>query len=277
MKIKFYLQYFINKFFRNLFEVKTPKLQVYILGVIYVFSKFYKKIDYKNYSNFSKISTIFGKFYIRPNTFDAICALPDFERPDVDFTIKILNKLRERSITYLDIGANFGLYSILIANKFIDSQTITIYGFEPFVESYNLFNKNIELNNLNSKIKAYNFGLSNFNGEAYLIMNTDNPGSNSINFAGNYSVPNTKISLKTLDEFIQEESNEILFIKIDIEGSEQAALDGGKKYMSSFKEVYIMVEDFMDVSIVDYLKNNNFVCLAKKTPYNSFWYKKNEK
>ena len=61
---------------------------------------------------------------------------------------------------FFDIGANSGIYSLLLALRF---NTINIQAFEPIETTYNKFLKNIKRNNLEKRINAYNFGLSNKN------------------------------------------------------------------------------------------------------------------
>ncbi len=281
MRLIFYLQYIGRKIIVNLFEIKYPVGKIFLLNVVYIFSKIFTKINWIKYANFNYVVSIFGKFNIRPKTFDAICASPDFERPDINFTIGIIRKMlnRGRTIAYLDIGADFGLYSILLGNKFKNDDKLQIYGFEPFEESYELFLKNVNANNLDNKVVTLNLGLYNSDGIMTLNLNQSNPGSNSINFVSNPLNEEKKISITKLDnclDLIENVSRDILFMKLDIEGSEKRAIEGGKKFINSFNEVYIMVEDFVDESIIDYLKSQSFKLIAKRTPYNSFWYKKNE-
>ena len=280
-KITFYLQYIMYKFLFNPFEIKSLKRILFQLHVVYFFSKLFPNIDWTTYARINFLESKFGKFHIRPGTFDAICASPDFERPDMNFTINLIRNVLKtgKHITYLDIGADFGLYSVILGNLF-RSESISFFGFEPFEESYKLFLKNIEENNLLDKIKAFHFGLFNTAGTRVLQLYKNNPGSNSLHTIFNDKNSTVEITINKLDTcatFLQDIQKDVLFIKLDIEGSEQQALEGSKDVISMFPEVYIMVEDFIDDSIVDYLISHNFEQITKKTPYNSFWYKKNEK
>ncbi len=279
-QLSFYLLYAWRKLFFNLLEVKKPVGKLYLANLFHFLSKFYAKLDWKRFAGLKLVVTIFGTFSVRPHTFDVICAAPDFERPDVDFTLKIISQAltAKRRIIYLDVGANFGLYSIIVGNAFKADQNIKIYGFEPVKESYQLFVKNVEHNSLADKVMPLNFGLGEKNGEGDLLLGEEGEGSDSLS-AKLIGGPNTvRILLKQLDGLGLAKNNaDILFIKLDVEKAEKRVLEGGRRTLGEFGEIYLMVEDSMDVSIRGYLQGYHFKEIARMTPYNSFWYLTNEK
>jgi len=277
MKIKFYIGYFYRKLIANFFEIKTPRLRLYLVNILYMLSKINKNINWQNFANIEFIETKFGKFKVRPKTFDVICASPDFERPDIDLVVKTLDKIfiKNKTVKFLDIGADIGTYSIILGNKFYKKK-IAIYAFEPFKESYDLCKENIFINSLQDKVKVFNYGLYNKKEKILLSLNSDNPGGQSIIEKSYYSKNTYSIKVNVLDDMrlIEDVSeNTVLFIKMDIEGAEKYALEGSKKTIDAFSEVYILAEDFIDESIIDYLNSNNFIRISKKTPYNSIWYR----
>ena len=60
-------------------------------------------------------------------------------------------------------------------------------------------------------------------------------------------------------------------LKLDVEGSEIPVLDGARATLAAAEEVLLLVEDFIDDSVVDYLKESGWSFDDKLTPYNSFW------
>ena len=56
-----------------------------------------------------------------------------------------------------DIGSNIGIYSIIYALYFPKTH---IYSFEPVEKTYEVFQKNIQNFNLNTRINSYNYGIS---------------------------------------------------------------------------------------------------------------------
>lgn len=279
MKIKFYIGYFYRKLATNFFEIKTPRFRLYLVNILYMLSKINKNINWQNFANIEFIETKFGKFKVRPKTFDVICASPDFERPDIDLVVKTLDKIfiKNKSVKFLDIGADIGTYSIILGNKFYKKK-LAIYAFEPFKESYDLCEENISINSLQDKVKVFNYGLYNKQKEILLSLNDDNPGGQTLMENLYYSKDTYSVKVNLLDNiklFKGDSSCDVLFIKIDIEGAEKYALEGAANTIKLFKEVYILAEDFVDEDIINYLESKDFKLINKLTQYNSLWYKIN--
>ncbi len=60
-------------------------------------------------------------------------------------------------------------------------------------------------------------------------------------------------------------------IKVDVEGAERSVIDGASATRGLFEAVFIMVEDFVDPGISDFLEFDGFGFVCRLTPYNSFW------
>ena len=65
---------------------------------------------------------------------------------------------------------------------------------------------------------------------------------------------------------------DVCISKIDVEGCEIDVLEGGKMFFSQNKEFYLVVEDFVNNKIIDYLENNEWM-FVKKLQHNSWWKK----
>ena len=111
-----------------------------------------KNIFGKKISNFPpmKIKLYDCIFKTRPNTIDFWAVWIGFER---DIT-KYLLKKHKGGMTLVDIGANIGRYSIILAKKGWD-----VYSFEPVKDTFNQLKINAENNSLGNNIKMYNLGL----------------------------------------------------------------------------------------------------------------------
>jgi FkbM family methyltransferase len=66
----------------------------------------------------------------------------------------------------VDIGANVGMYTIWAAA----TRGVTVFAFEPEAQNYALLNRNILLNRLEPRVKAYCVGLSDKAGLSELFM-----------------------------------------------------------------------------------------------------------
>src|SRR4030042_3461411 len=130
----------------------------------------------------------------------------------------IVNYLKPNS-TFVDVGAHFGYYSLLVSRCQKKTKIIAI---EPVKENYEILKKNIKLNNIKNA-KLYNFAASNKK-EIKDFNLTEASDS-----AGFYEHPLTKtkkiIKVKSypLDQILK--NKKVDFIKIDVEGHEIAVLE----------------------------------------------------
>jgi len=133
-----------------------------------------------------------------------------------------------------DIGANIGNHSIYWGSK---KEVKHIYSFEPVISTFEILNKNIELNNMQEKITAYNLGISNekTSGEICGYISENIGGINIMKSeSGDFE-------LDTIDNIFN--NIKLDFIKIDVEGHEIFALKGAEKIIKRDKPI-IWIESF---------------------------------
>tara|TARA_A100001015_G_C15044334_1_gene742384 strand:- start:2657 stop:3397 length:741 start_codon:yes stop_codon:yes gene_type:complete len=142
-------------------------------------------------------------------------------------TLKVFKKILKKDMTFLDIGANVGLFSCIAFNK-----KANVIAFEP-----NPFIKKILFENFKGKgIKIFEFALSDRKERLKLFL-SDEPGSHSLNLDSKKYV---FVKSVTLDSLI---NTKIDIIKIDIEGAELKALKGMEKLIENFKPFVIIEID----------------------------------
>lgn len=278
-KFLFYLSYFWYKLILP-FEVKKPKWKMWWYEFIYTVLKF------KDYTICSPwkypqdmIETKFGIFKIRKNTADAANISPAFERRDQNLLIRLLKKHSDmgKKILFLDIGGDIGTYSILVANKFTN-RNLSVKCFEPVEESCKLIKENLKLNNIEDRVTLYPVGLLDKNDDnSEIELNTDAPGSSTMKSGENSNYTKIKIKTRKLDDLIGDEISgfDTIVFKIDVEGVEREVLEGAVEVLNSGKDIYLMVEDFIDSEITKYLHEHGWSFMGKATTYNSWWsYKK---
>lgn len=272
-KLKFYISYFFYKLILPL-EVKSPKVQMWLYEFVYTLAKF------KNYESSvtwpfrrSIIETKFGIYKIRSKTSDAANVSPAFERSDINYLLRVLQKCTGKTL-FLDIGGDLGSYSVLVANR---HSNVVVKCFEPVAESCELIRENATLNNIANLIKVYPYALSNkHDDKGEIIVDCATPGSSSMTQSVGGAVKRIPIQERRLDDILEDPISryETIIMKLDVEGMEQAVLEGALKVTSQGKQVILMVEDFVEPSIIEYLESNNWSFLAKVTTYNSWWIKK---
>ena len=134
-----------------------------------IIKRLYPSIIKKIYNLFGKNEIYFQYFNtnfqgnINEPIDKEIYIFDEYENEQIEMLIKELKK--EKYDYFLDIGANLGLYSLILSNKF---SSIKIKSFEPISDSIIKFKKNIKLNPNAKNIDVYEFGLSDQN--AKLLM-----------------------------------------------------------------------------------------------------------
>lgn len=119
----------------------------------------------------------------------------------------------------LDVGANFGVFAILLARSAPNAQ---IYAFEPNPTTARALEANLHRNGI-SNVLIVEAAVGREDGS---IRFTDSsaPATNRIS---NDNEGGVVVALRSLDSFCNEKGiQEVSFIKIDIEGAELLALEG---------------------------------------------------
>ncbi len=277
-KIFFYWSYFSSKVFGLWFEVKRPKFLLFVYEMLYSSRKL---LDAESLMpspfNIDFVVTKYGKYHIRPGTTDLSVVSPAFERRDMKFLATLTLRLRSegKRILCLDIGANIGVFSVLIGNLHKDYRSLHIVAFEPEDSNYELLQKNICVNNLYKNIESFKVALySEDSKEMHIHSDPKVPGSSFLMKSElEYCSSDQKSIAMTLDTLLEKRIGafDILIFKMDVEGAEADVLRGAKKILHSGKEIWLLVEDFVDPGIVAYLEGIGAGFITKLTPYNSWW------
>jgi FkbM family methyltransferase len=154
---------------------------------------------------------------------------------------ELWKKIIKPGMVVVDIGANFGYYT-LIAAKLIKNRG-KVYAFEPEPHNYRILVKNIKLNNYTSIIPTRE-AVSNKRGKIKLFTDENNLGKHS--FLENNVLEKTgfiEVETLSLDNFFREmaQDNTVDVIKIDTEGAEGLIIHGARRILKS-KDIKIIME-----------------------------------
>jgi protein O-GlcNAc transferase len=143
--------------------------------------------------------------------------------------IKFLRRILQQGEKIIDIGANYGTYTLMMA-KAVGPEG-KIWAFEPASSTAECLRASISQNSLTNVVVEQS-ALSSKPGSARLSLNA-NSELNSI-VKGNASVASEEVPVVTLDERMVKYSwRGISFMKIDAEGEEENIIAGGKKFFDA--------------------------------------------
>ncbi len=181
------------------------------------------------------INTTVGTFFCRKNTNDF-----QFANYAYEWNVKkfFLDHLADYTV-FIDGGSCIGDYSILLSKH-----GIRCFAFEPVPDTFSVLYKNLELNNLQSVIHAFPYGLGVENARVDFVVNSVNTGASHI--ARNGKPGNCKVNIRTFDSVFNDlnllPEDRILF-KLDVEGMEAEAISGAATFIQSFHNITFIIEN----------------------------------
>ena len=163
----------------------------------------------------------------------------------------------------LDIGANIGITSIYLINKFPNAK---IFSFEPLLENYEILKKNTESY---KNIEVFNFGLGKKDETLDIFLSDDDENFGGGSFfpeVGGVSNRKVKCEIKNIQNVLTGLNiKEIDLIKIDTEGAEFDILTAlNKKYLENVKWITGELHGYKDFELLTYLQSFGFRIGVKK-------------
>lgn len=159
-----------------------------------------------------------------------------YDHETLAFVEQLFARLQPRTV--LDVGANIGNHTLMFSRH-----AQRVLSFEPGQKAFGMLRQNVQANHL-AHVSALNFGLSNVNVQQTLYVETSgNLGESSLTLA-NLTSPNfveDLIELRVGDEVLAEQGiSDVDFIKIDVEGHEQAVIAGLRNTIAAQRPVVLM-------------------------------------
>jgi FkbM family methyltransferase len=194
----------------------------------------YKRLTH-NYQDIQLLPNLELRCY--PDSFSAsaalYCGLYDYN--EMNFLLRYLRS----EDSFLDIGANVGVCTLLAASKI---KSGFIYSFEVLPKNYARLQENLELNQLD-RVKTYEVAIADFTGEISLNLAEDD----SMPFiTPNASDKTITVSTDTLDNLLKEQPlDNLALAKIDIEGAEILALKGATSLLKQ-QRPYVWILEIND-------------------------------
>jgi len=167
----------------------------------------------------------------------------------------LLTTMKNIDYSFVDCGANMGYWSCLAASKSFGAKPV--YSIEPLADNFRLLKNHAARNH--QHIHLFKNAISDKTGEEVPLFKPGSHASVSLvshNEQGKPEEVVKTISLDTIFEtHLQNEQN--IFLKLDVEGVEIAALKGAKTLLATRKPL-IIYEDHSDdksSAISDYILN----------------------
>jgi FkbM family methyltransferase len=146
------------------------------------------------------------------------------------YTSRVLRSLFERSTIFIDVGANYGFYSVLGAHW---NQNLHIVAFEPVKEIFEGLLKNVKANNVENRVRCENLALSSRTGRAAFFLpqseNKDLESTGTLaaeSWQSGKGSPQIEVETIRFDEYEASHPTRVDLVKIDVEDFEADVLEG---------------------------------------------------
>jgi FkbM family methyltransferase len=158
-----------------------------------------------------------------------------------------ISNLISASSTFIDVGANVGLFSSTMARFQNIYPDLEIHAFEANPDTFDRLQKTVA----GTRIKIYNNAISNQSKDLEFVQGAVSHVFAVKEKANSYHYKNAatiKVAAKRLDSF--EFNGNDLVIKIDVEGHELEVLEGAGKLLASKRVKAIFLDGYTSHSIV---------------------------
>jgi len=172
-----------------------------------------------------------GRTYLwDPKDRNSLLGLPYYGEWEPEETHFIKHHVKNGD-TVIDIGANYGYYTILFSK--LVGPSGSVHAFEPLSDMVSLIRRNIELNNLDNNVHIVNKGLSNHKSDVMLYTYKElGSGATSASRRWFGACTKHRAHMITLDAYVkQQRIRKVHFIKCDVEGAEMLVFQGSKNVL----------------------------------------------
>lgn len=158
--------------------------------------------------------------------------------------ISIFRRFLRPGGVVLDIGANYGYYSITAAPYVRPGGRV--FAFEPNPHIFDLMSGSSFLNGFTDVITPCRMGAFNIKSELRFAVDETGPGGARIVFDDYVATDNIKlltVPVTPIDDFLPENTL-VDLVKLDVEGRERQVLEGMKQTIAASPDIVILMELF---------------------------------
>jgi FkbM family methyltransferase len=184
---------------------------------------------------------------------------------------KIYRRLVRPGDVVLDVGANFGWFTVLFAQWAGESGHV--HAFEPVPSIYKLAQETIALNDMGPRVTLNAFGLGRENGNFPIFTFTGLPHGHAsgTDLGRDDAVPHD-CEIRRLDDYCEDNMIESFrFMKVDVEGFEPDVFDGAARLLSEKDAPIIAFEVNSTCLDARSLKGGDVIATLRRYGYTDFF------
>jgi len=188
--------------------------------------------------------------YFRASKLSQTCSL---FRDELPVLIHLAGLLQDGD-TFLDVGANIGIFCVNIAGFRAVFPNLQVYAFEPNPDTAARLRANAEP----PGVKVFSLALADHNGFLEFVDGAVSNVFTTIQNASSYSIRRERSfrECRRLEDLIV--TGNSIVMKIDVEGQELEVLLGARKYFDGCRVKALYLDDYKDPRVRDFLDPYGF-------------------
>jgi FkbM family methyltransferase len=152
-----------------------------------------------------------------------------------DEEVSVFHKLLKGKKLFFDIGGNIGFYAVFSA---VEYPTLKVEAFEPVPKMFQTLSRNIEINQLQSRVQINNFGFSDKDGTVlFFVYPFGGTNASMANVSEAKDAKEVTSKVLRMDNYVRETGKVPDIIKCDVEGAEKLVMMGGLETIKASKPV----------------------------------------
>jgi FkbM family methyltransferase len=204
-----------------------------------------------------RVHTVREHGFLRASKLAETCS---FYRDETSVLIHLAGLLGDGD-TFLDIGANIGIFAVNIARLCSLYPNLKVYAFEPNRDTAARLRMNAEP----LGVEVLNLALSDQNGTLEFVHGAVSNVFTTVQNASSYSIQRERsmCECRRLDDC--RINGDSLVMKIDVEGQEFEVLEGALSYFRSRRVKAVYLDDYKDANVRKFLEAYGFRCFNGRT------------
>ena len=153
-----------------------------------------------------------------------------------------MSGLLKAGMTMIDVGANAGIFTLMAAA--LVGPSGAVHSFEPSPRDLERLRANVNLNHL-ANVAVHGEALGRRTAKAMLTVSAAaRPGHNTMGdlpYEDDAGAGSVEVNVTTLDDFARTAGlTQMDLLKIDVEGSETAVIEGGRESLRKFRPAIVL-------------------------------------
>jgi FkbM family methyltransferase len=222
----------LKKWGRSFYNIIYTGLAGHRIGELYPVRLIDRFMRARIRSDFAEIDD--HKMFLDPQDFLDLSIRRSYEPMETG----LIKRQVKPGAAVIDIGANIGYYTLILAR--LVGEKGQVLAFEPEPRNFALLKKNVEINHYNN-VTLIQKAVSNETSKIKLYLNPRSMADHRI-FDSHDKRPTINAEAIRLDDYFQNYTGKVDFIKMDVQGAEGKALQGMLNVLTMNEKIELAME-----------------------------------